>query len=69
MNWSMLGWAGVWILFIVFHVLYFTNEMEGLLWVTLVSVGPLWILTACGGMIELKGLLARFQSPSNGEDA
>ena len=61
-SWATLGWIGVWTLFIVFHVLYFMNDMRGLLWVTLVSVGPLWLLTAAGGLVELRGLLARFQT-------
>jgi hypothetical protein len=68
LSWARLGWAGVWILFIVFHVLYFTNHMEGLLWVTLVSVGPLWLLTAIGGLVELRGILARFSTRSQGEE-
>ena len=59
MSWVTLGWAGVWILFIVFHVLYFTNHMEGLLWVTLVSVGPLWLFTAIGGLVVSLSLLIR----------
>ena len=40
-KWAKLGWAGVWILFVIFHVLFLTNQMKGLLWVTLLSVGPL----------------------------
>lgn len=59
-KWAKLGWAGVWILFVVFHVLFLTNQMKGLLWVTLLSVGPLWLLTAGGGLVELRGILERF---------
>ena len=67
-DWATLGWVGVWLLFIVFHVLYFTNHMEGLLWVTLLSVGPLWVLTAMGGLYELRGILARFASNGSREE-
>ena len=67
-SWATLGWVGVWTLFIVFHFLYFTNHMEGMLWVTLLSVGPLWIFTALGGMFELRGIMARFRTNGAGEE-
>ncbi len=67
-SWATLGWIGVWTLFIVFHVLYFTSDMRGLLWVTLVSVAPLWLLAAAGGLIELRGLLARFRTQEPKEE-
>ncbi len=56
-----IGWGAVWLLFVVFHGLFFTNRLEALLWITLVSVGPIWVLTALGGMVELRALLARFR--------
>ena len=66
--WLMLGWLGVWALFVVFHVLFFSNHMTGLLWVTLLSVGPLWILTALGGLFELRGILRRFRADREEEE-
>ena len=68
-RWALLGWTGVWVLFVVFHVLYFSNHMKGLLWVTLVSVGPLWLLTAIGGMVEIRAIWGRFQSTGEGRDS
>ena len=61
-----LGWIAVWALFIVFHWLYFTNQITALLWLTLFSVGPIWALTAIGGTIEIRELLGRFND-SQGE--
>ena len=65
---TTLGWAGVWVLFVVFHALFFTNRLEGLLWVTLVSVGPIWLLTALGGIVEIRRIWGHFQSAGEGGD-
>ncbi|MDP6934891.1 MAG: hypothetical protein QGG40_18365 [Myxococcota bacterium] len=58
---ALAGWIAVWLLFVVFHGLFFANRIEALLWVTLLSVGPIWVLTALGGMVELRGVWARFR--------
>ena len=65
---AALGWAAVWILFVVFHLLFFANKLEALLWVTLVSVGPIWLLTAVGGIVEVRAVWSQFRS-SGGEGA
>ncbi len=66
---ATVGWIGVWVLFVVFHVLFFTNQVEALLWVTLVSVGPIWLLTAIGGFVELRTIWARFRTTGPEEEA
>ncbi len=65
-NATALGWAGVWILFVVFHLLFFANKLEALLWVTLMSVGPIWLLTVIGGIVEVRAVWSQFRRPSGG---
>jgi hypothetical protein len=64
---AALGWAAVWILFVVFHLLFFANKLEALLWVTLVSVGPIWLLTAIGGIVEVRAVWRGFRGAGGGE--
>lgn len=49
----LLGWIAIWSLFVVFHVFFFTNDITSLLWLTLFSVGPIWLATAIGGTVEV----------------
>ena len=61
------GWISVWALFIVFHALFFANKLEALLWVTLLSVGPIWLLTAIGGIVEVRGVWRDFRQAHGGK--
>ena len=61
------GWISVWTLFIVFHALFFANKLEALLWVTLLSVGPIWLLTAIGGIVEVRGVWRDFRQATGGK--
>ena len=61
------GWISVWALFIVFHALFFANKLEALLCVTLLSVGPIWLLTAIGGIVEVRGVWRDFRQAHGGK--
>ena len=52
-KWIMLGWIAIWALFVVFHVFFLSNDISSLLWLTLLSVGPIWVATAIGGTLEV----------------
>ncbi len=54
---EIAGWILVWTLFTLFNVLLLTNHVRELLWLTLASLLPVWLLTAVGGSVELAALL------------
>ena len=64
---KILGWGLVWLLFVLFHWLYLTNQIVPLLWLTILSVGPIWILTAIGGTVEISALMRSFGNNEEGE--
>ena len=62
-----LAWTLVVLLFVVFHWLYLTNQIVPLLWLTILSVGPIWLLTAIGGTVEISALVKSFGQKEEGE--
>jgi len=64
-NAVIVGWFAIWVLFVMFNVLFAMNKLEALLWMTLASLPPIWILTVVGGILEIRSLLGRRGRPAD----
>ncbi|MDQ7008611.1 MAG: hypothetical protein Q9Q40_15425 [Acidobacteriota bacterium] len=61
------GWILVWGLFVLFNVLLLTGRIVALLYLTLGSLLPIWILSAVGGSLEVATLLRARPTDKKGE--
>ena len=56
---SVVGWTAVWLLFGLFNLFLATGNIRALVYLTLASLPPIWLLTVIGGTVEIRSLLGR----------